>query len=80
MVGAFTKLLKDQARLVIPLAECFLHVVGRLATSKPLGDKACYNGADMRQTWKSDHELKEGSTPRRTDPVSKLQFDRVSVT
>ena len=80
MVGAFTKHLKDQARLAAPLAQCFLHVIGRLATSKPLGDKACCNGADMRQTSKSDHELKEGSTPRKTDSRSKLQFDRVSVT
>lgn len=80
VVGALTKHLKDQARLVTLLAECFLHVIGRLATSKPLGDKARYNGADMRQTSKSDHELKEGSTPRKTDSMSKLQFDRVSVT
>jgi len=80
VVGALTKHLKEQARLVTLLAECFLHVIGRLATSRPLGDKAHYNGADMRQTSKSDHELKEGSTPRRTDSMSELKFDRVSVT
>jgi hypothetical protein len=80
VVGAFTKHLKDQARLVAPLAECFLHVIGRLATSQSLGDKAYCNGADMRQTSKSDHELKEGSTTRRIDSMSKLLFDRGSVT
>jgi hypothetical protein len=80
VVGAFTKHPKDQASLVAPLAEWFLHVIGTLATSKPLDDKAYHNGADMRQTSKSDRELKEGSTTRRTDPMTKLQFDRVSVT
>jgi hypothetical protein len=57
--------------------EFFLHVFGRLATSKPLGDDDYVhcNGVDMRSNSESGHEFKGGSTPRSADPISKLQFD-----